>query len=625
MSDKKHSKEQHAQKPKEHAHKSAEHKPAKPVHKSKSHGHKPHVKKHKAESSHVHKRQPKKKTNYVPWVIAGLAIVAILVIVFTRGGSEPIAVDNPEQYGTVELDFYVMSQCPYGTQVEDAIKPVLDELGDNIDFEINFIASETDTGFASLHGQPEVDGNILHLCAQKHFPDTFMDFIVCQNKKMQDLVGTIDKCAETAGIDAAKLRECSEGDEGTELLKESIAKSMAVQASGSPTIYVNGQQYAGGRSESDFKRAICANLEDHPVCADIPACSSDVDCRGEQGKVGTCVNPGKKDSKCEYQEDASVKLTVVNSAECSSCDAAPLVNALRQAFLNMEVEMVDAESKEGKALIEEHNLEYAPAYVFENVENSYAWQNNPQVPAAFRASENNYILLDAATGASYVLDADKRAEIEAKIGITKGDNRPQIDFYVMSYCPYGNIAEEAIEPLFRLLEGKADFNPHYVIYSNYQGGGPTYCLDDEDKYCSMHGVQELNQGLRELCVWKYMGESDYFDFVLEMNSACNYQNADVCWEAVADDLELDVAKIKDCEANEWETILADELELNNILGVRGSPTIFIEGANYNGARDPAAYGEVLCEGFDSKPSECAKLGTISFGDAGTTTPTGGCG
>jgi hypothetical protein len=209
--------------------------------------------------------------------------------------------------------------------------------------------------------------------------------------------------------------------------------------------------------------------------------------------------------------------------------------------------------------------------------------------------------------------------------VKKGDNRPQIDFYVMSYCPYGNIAEEAIEPVFRLLEGKADFNPHYVIYSNYQGGGPQYCLDGDDKYCSMHGVQELNQGLRELCVWKHMGETAYFDFVLEMNKACNYNNADTCWEPVAKDLKLDTAKIKDCEANEWEDILSAELELNKLLGVRGSPTVFVEGAAYNGAREPQGYGEALCAGFESKPTECAKLGTLSGGTASPAASAGGCG
>ncbi|MEM4398034.1 MAG: hypothetical protein QW757_05425, partial [Candidatus Woesearchaeota archaeon] len=58
-----------------------------------------------------------------------------------------------------KLDFYVMSQCPYGVQVENAIKPVLDKLGDAVDFSVNFIATDLGNGnFQSLHGNNEVLG-----------------------------------------------------------------------------------------------------------------------------------------------------------------------------------------------------------------------------------------------------------------------------------------------------------------------------------------------------------------------------------------------------------------------------------------------------------------------------------
>ena len=70
------------------------------------------------------------------------------------------------------------------------------------------------------------------------------------------------------------------------------------------------------------------------------------------------------------------------------------------------------------------------------------------------------------------------------------------------------------------------------IYSNYNGGGATYCLDKENKYCSMHGIQELNQGVRELCVQKYQPDK-LWDFVMKINKACSASNADTCWEAVA--------------------------------------------------------------------------------------------
>jgi hypothetical protein len=273
-------------------------------------------------------------------------------------------------------------------------------------------------------------------------------------------------------------------------------------------------------------------------------------------------------------------------------------------------------------------LTYAPSYVFDaGIEQSYAWNNNARLVSAFKKSGTGYVLLDEASGSTYVLDPAKRREIEEKTGIEKGDNKPQIDFYVMSYCPYGNMAEEGIEPVYQLLKDKADFNPHYVIYSNYGGGGPSYCIDADSKYCSMHGVQEMNQDIRELCVHKHMGDSAYFRFVLAMNDKCSASNADTCWEAVAKSLNLDTAKIKSCEEDEGESIAASELELNKLLRVQGSPTVFVEGQPYSGGRAAADYAASLCAAFETAPDECSEesLATLGTAAPASTATGGGCG
>ena len=184
---------------------------------------------------------------------------------------------------------------------------------------------------------------------------------------------------------------------------------------------------------------------------------------------------------------------------------------------------------------------------------------------------------------------------------------PSIDFYVMSYCPYGNQAEEGIAPVYKELAGKANFNPHYVIYSNYQGGGSKYCIDAASKYCSMHGNQEMNEDVREMCVNKYMGVGSWFDFALAMNSKCSSSNADTCWEAVASGLGLDTAKIKKCAADEGLALAETELQLDAANQVSGSPTIFINGNAYNGGRAAADFLSALCSAFTVKPAECANV------------------
>ncbi|MFC1722505.1 DsbA family protein [Nanoarchaeota archaeon] len=603
--------------------------------KHKSHGHKSH-----GHSEHAHKhvkkhRHAKPKNTNWPAIIIGAAALIIIAVLLLKDTTllkpdvkEPVSSAEAGEYGSVDLEFYVMSQCPFGTQVEEAIAPVLEELGMNINFRLEFIAQPRGDGtFDSLHGESEVHGNKIHLCVQEYYPKELMDFVLCQNKNYNDFDSTIDSCSEASGLDAAKIKECTTGSEGIELMEASAAKAIEKQAQGSPTMYLNGQLYQGGRETDAFQRAICQHLEGHPNCEGLPACSADTDCVGEPGKIGQCANPGKEDAKCSYEQDAPVKLTVVNVPDCATCDASELLMVLQGVFLNMEVEEVDADSAEGKALVKKYGLTMAPSFVFDDgLPNTYAWGANPRIQGAFEDKDGDYVMLDEASGSNYVLDPKKRAELDRKIGIKKGDNKPQIDFFVMSYCPYGNQAEEGIEPVYRLLGDKADFNVRYVIYSNYGGGGPEYCYDEDDQYCSMHGIQELNQNIREKCVQNHMGTSDMFDFMLAMNTECNYQNADTCWEGVAEDLGLDTSVIEKCEKDEALTYLEEDKELNELLGVRGSPSVFVEGKAYNGGRDALGYAQALCAGFENAPVECnaESLATLGSGTPAAA-PAGGCG
>jgi hypothetical protein len=252
------------------------------------------------------------------------------------------------------------------------------------------------------------------------------------------------------------------------------------------------------------------------------------------------------------------------------------------------------------------------------------WVRNPNLVSSFeKIADGDYKLKDAATGASFFIDEGKREQHYEELGVTLDDNRPQIDFFVMSYCPYGNQAEEAIAPVFTKLGEHADFNPRYVIYSNYRGGGPTYCLDEEDLYCSMHGIQELNQNLREACVNEEYGMQEWFDFALAANAECTYQNVDQCWTGVAEDLDLDTEKIQDCFDERAEEIAAEELRLTQAYSVTGSPTVFIDGEKYSGSRTAAGFAAALCAAFDEAPEECEDLSDLE-GQSAQATPTGQC-
>ena len=171
---------------------------------------------------------------------------------------KPVLSDKPK------VDLFVMSQCPYGVLAEQSFGPVLKLFKERIDFNLYFIASETNNVFTSLHGQAEVDEDIRQVCAIKYYPDKYLDYVLCVDKDYKN-VGTVwEKCATDNGLDKEKIKSCWQGTEGKELFKKNIEVGNKLKVSGSPTIYVNDVPYQGGRSSDEFKEGICNSFKSKP-------------------------------------------------------------------------------------------------------------------------------------------------------------------------------------------------------------------------------------------------------------------------------------------------------------------------------------------------------------------------
>ncbi|OQX51295.1 hypothetical protein B5M47_01125 [candidate division CPR3 bacterium 4484_211] len=181
--------------------------------------------------------------------------------------------------------------------------------------------------------------------------------------------------------------------------------------------------------------------------------------------------------------------------------------------------------------------------------------------------------------------------------------QPDVKLFTMAFCPYGNIAEKAMAPVAKLLANQIDIAPHYVVYSNYQGGGPKYCLDDESQYCSMHGVNELKEDIRELCIYKN-NRDKYWDFVSKVNENCQVSNIETCWRPIAENLNLSASKIEDCLNTMGIEFSRQEQALNEKYRVTGSPTLIINGVRYKGQRTSEDYKKAICNAFTNPPEEC---------------------
>jgi len=244
--------------------------------------------------------------------------------------------------------------------------------------------------------------------------------------------------------------------------------------------------------------------------------------------------------------------------------------------------------------------------------------------------------------------------------------KPEVKFFVMSFCPYGNQAELGLEPVYQLLKDKVSWQPRYIVSDKKasceqscpyrvwndqakqrcQSGvdaGQVKSLEDcrkqyfpyssadeclekacagikEGEWESLHGEQELHQDIREICALRQENWDKWWKFVSLVNKNCNYQNVDSCWEAQAKEAELDVDKIKVCERQEADDLLKKEVEELKKYQASGSPTVFINDALYDGGRAPEDYKKAICAAFEKQPKECETvLGSETQAPAG-----GGC-
>ncbi len=169
-----------------------------------------------------------------------------------------------------QLDLFVMSQCPYGTKALDAMEEVLENFGEQIDFNIHYIANENaDGSFQSLHGQPEVDENIRELCAIEYYSDDYeyMEYILCRNK---NIAGDWEECAE--GF--SRINSCFNGSEGEKLLSDNIKLANELGIGASPTWIVNNRYEFGGIDAETVKQNLCLYNPDLGEACDLELSSN---------------------------------------------------------------------------------------------------------------------------------------------------------------------------------------------------------------------------------------------------------------------------------------------------------------------------------------------------------------
>ena len=169
-----------------------------------------------------------------------------------------------------KVELFVMSHCPYGTQIEKGIIPAVETLGDSIDFELMFCDY-------AMHGKKELDEQLNQHCIQKNEPNKLLTYLNCF---LAD--GDSNRCLGVASINQTKLNSCVDATDKQYKVTEKFndkstwksgkfpefgvnaALAQEYGVKGSPTLVINGAKANSSRDANSLLKTICSSFVSPP-------------------------------------------------------------------------------------------------------------------------------------------------------------------------------------------------------------------------------------------------------------------------------------------------------------------------------------------------------------------------
>jgi len=174
-----------------------------------------------------------------------------------------------------EVELFIMSYCPYGTQMQKGMLPVLSALGDSIDFTLRFVSY-------AMHDKQEIDENLRQYCVREQSPDRLVPYLGCF---LERGAGTESACLSEAGIKETDIASCMEqADDRFGISRDYADKStyrgnfpfFAIDAAeneaygvqGSPTLVINGVTADTPRDPASILATVCGAFEETPAACE---------------------------------------------------------------------------------------------------------------------------------------------------------------------------------------------------------------------------------------------------------------------------------------------------------------------------------------------------------------------
>jgi len=205
-----------------------------------------------------------------------------------NSNTQPAATTVSKKSDKPVVEAFVMSYCPYGTQIEKGIIPVAETLGNKIDFKIKFVSY-------TMHGQKENDENLLQYCIDKEQPTKFFSYLKCFLKDSAKSA----ECLKSSGVDTKKTDSCITSTkkqfnvEGTNFDVQK-ADNEKYGVKGSPTLVINGEEIQSARDSASLLKTICSAFNTTPK-----ECDTQLSSAPPAPGFGEGTTSGSSDASCQ--------------------------------------------------------------------------------------------------------------------------------------------------------------------------------------------------------------------------------------------------------------------------------------------------------------------------------------
>lgn len=164
------------------------------------------------------------------------------------------------------LTAYIVSNCPYGLQMQRLFKKALAELPQISPYlEVRYIGSIAEGKITSMHGEKEAQENLRQICLREEQKDKYWDYVSCY---MQE--GKTESCLNSTKVNMVSLNSClADKNKGLKYAQVDFDLVNKLNIGSSPTLVLGDTQIVsefgfGGRVTNAVKEILCCASKEKP-------------------------------------------------------------------------------------------------------------------------------------------------------------------------------------------------------------------------------------------------------------------------------------------------------------------------------------------------------------------------